>query len=169
MNKDISMQKLLYVIVIQLFVFNYSFSQTKVPNISIRSNAEESLNIKDYTQDKTIIISFWATWCVPCINELNAINEVYDDWQKDTDLILLAVSIDDSRTISRVLPLAKSNNWNYKILFDQNQELKRAFNVLNIPYQVAIHKGKIFYRHTGYVYGQEDILFEKIKEHLEIN
>jgi len=68
-----------------------------------------------------------------------------------------------------VLPLAKNNNWNYKILFDNNQELKRAFNVLNIPYQLIIHNNKIIYRHSGYVDGQEKIVLNVIKNHINMD
>jgi len=157
------------IIIFILFFSQFCFSQSKIPDISIKSSTGEIVNIKEFTKNKTVILSFWATWCVPCINELNNINEVYENWQNETDIILLAVSIDDSRTLSRVLPLANSNDWNYEILFDKNQELKRAFNILNIPYQIAIHNGNIFYSHTGYVDGQENILIEKIKEHLKID
>ena len=155
--------KPLFCVAIFLIV-NYCYTQTHVPDISIKSSTGKMLNLKEFSKDKTIILNFWATWCVPCINELNAINEVYSEWQKETNVILIAVSIDDHRTISRVLPLANSNNWSYEILFDSNQELKRAFNILNIPHQIAIHNNRIFYRHSGYTNGQENIIINKVRE-----
>lgn len=160
-------RKLMFIII--LLISNYCYSQTSLPNIYVDYFSGEKVNINDLTKDKTIILNFWATWCVPCINELNNINEVYSEWQNETNVILLAISIDDSRSISRVMPLSRSNNWSFEILFDKNQELKRALNIANIPYQMAIHNGVIIYRHAGYVNGQENILIKKIKEHLGID
>ena len=54
---------------------------------------------------KPMIIDFWATWCKPCIEELNAIHEEYATWQKETGVKLVTVSLDDARTMSRVAPL----------------------------------------------------------------
>ena len=85
---------------------SYSFSQANLPNINIKSSSGRVINIKEFSSDKIIILNFWATWCVPCINELNNINEVYTDWQKETGLALIAISIDDSRSLSRVIPLS---------------------------------------------------------------
>ena len=148
---------------------SYSFSQANLPNINIKSSSGRVINIKEFSSDKIIILNFWATWCVPCINELNNINEVYTDWQKETGLALIAISIDDSRSLSRVIPLSNGYGWNYQILFDENEDLKRALNIYSIPYTIALDNGKIFYRHSGYKEGDEYILINKVKEHLQEN
>ncbi|MGM5470531.1 TlpA family protein disulfide reductase [Flavobacteriaceae bacterium LMO-SS05] len=147
-------------------VFFHSLGQTKVPDISIKSSSGNLINVKDFTKDKIVILSFWATWCAPCINELNNINEVYSIWQKETGVTLVAVSIDDTRSISRVLPLSNGYDWNYQILYDNNEDLKRAFNIYSIPYTIAINKGEVFYRHSGYKEGDETILIKKVKDHI---
>ena len=112
--------KLVFIII--LLTSKYGISQATIPNISLKANSGKLVNIKDFTKDKIVILNFWATWCAPCINELNNINDVYREWQNDTNVILIAVSIDDSRSISRVMPMSNSNNWDFKILFDKNQE-----------------------------------------------
>ncbi len=147
----------------------YGISQNTVPDISINSSSGDLINIKKFTNDKIVILSFWATWCVPCINELNNINEIYTEWQKETGLELVAISIDDSRSKSRVIPLSNGYGWNYQILFDKNEDLKRAFNIYSIPYTIVVDNGKIFYRHSGYKEGDEHILINKVKEHLQNN
>lgn len=157
-------------IFISIFLITFhSIGQTNVPDISIKSSSGNIINVKTFTNNKIVILSFWATWCVPCINELNNINEVYSDWQKETGVTLVAVSIDDSRSISRVIPLSNGYDWNYQILYDKNKDLKRAFNIHSIPYTIAIDNGEIFYRHSGYKEGDENILINKIKEHLRRN
>ena len=58
---------------------------------------------------KPFIIDFFATWCHPCNRELKAINEVYEDWQKETGVKLYAVSIDQAQNIHKVKPLVEEN------------------------------------------------------------
>ena len=96
---------------------------------------------------------------------MNAINEVMEDWKKEADFQVIAVSIDDSRFTSRARSMAKGYNWQFTCLFDKNQDLKRAMNV-NLTPQVFVvdGKGNVVYSHTGYVPGNEEELFEKIKE-----
>ena len=114
---------------------------------------------------KPIVVSFWATWCKPCIRELNAINDQYIDWQEETGVKLVAVSVDDSRNSSRVKPFTKSQGWEYEVYLDENQELKRALNVNNIPHTFLLDgEGNIVWQHNGYIPGDEDHLLELIEK-----
>lgn len=160
-----SLRKLFFITL--MIISNYGFSQKNIPNTQLKSNTGKLIDLREFSNNKTVVLLFWATWCVPCINEMNAINEVYSEWREETNLVILAITVDDYRTVSRVMPLVRGYNWDYEILFDTNQELKRSLNVLNIPYQIAIHNGSIFYRHTGYIHGQENILINAVREHLK--
>jgi adenylate kinase len=73
------------------------------------------------------------------------------------------VATDDSRTQKRVKPLVKGKDWNYKIILDTNQDLKRALSIANIPYTVVVKNGVIVHIQNGYVPGSEVELFEKLK------
>ena len=110
---------------------------------------------------KPVIVSFFATWCKPCQRELSAIAEVYDEWQEDTGVEVIAVSIDEAQSINRVKPLVDAKNWPYRVLLDPNGELKRALGIQLIPYVVVIDEnGKIIYKHNGYTDGAENELRE---------
>ncbi len=117
-------------------------------------------------KEDLILLALWATWCVPCINELDAINDVYEEWQEETNIKLYAVSIDDSRTSKRVKPLTNGKGWKFDILLDTNNDLKRALGVSTVPFTVLIKKGEIVYKHSGYSPGAEDELYEEIKNNL---
>src|SRR5210317_1043464 len=83
-----------------------TYSQNDLPNIELNTLDGTKITINDATnEDNVYIVSLWATWCVPCIKELDAISEVYTDWQDETNVQLVAVSVDDSRTVKRVRPL----------------------------------------------------------------
>lgn len=152
--------------IIAFVCFSLSVSaQSKLPNVTLKDLKGKSVNIAQYGKsDKPVIVSFWATWCGPCLKELEAINKVYDKWQKETGVELVAVSIDDSRTRSRVKPLVNGKAWDYTILLDENQELKRAMNVINPPYTIVVYKGQIVYSHTGYTPGTENELYKELKK-----
>ena len=136
-----------------------------LPNIQLKNLDGKTISVSDYNkEDVPVIISFWATWCGPCLKELGAIDDVYIDWQKETGVKLVAVSIDDAKTVKRVKTLVNGKGWDYEILYDDNHELKRAMNVVNVPFTVIVYKGKIVYKHTSYAPGVEKELFKKVKE-----
>lgn len=138
------------------------FAQSNLPTLKNSTGKLISLN-EVINKNEPVIISFWATWCAPCIQELESIHEVYEDWQKESKLTLFAIAIDDTRSQGKASALAKGKGWQYEILFDPNQDLKRALNIANVPYVVAYFKGKLIYEHSGYIPGNELLMYEKIK------
>jgi|TARA_B110000211_G_scaffold4658_1_gene5231 thiol-disulfide isomerase/thioredoxin len=145
--------------------YNAAFSQITIPNINLNTLSGKSVKIQDeISKDKITILSFWASWCVPCINELDAISEVYEDWQEDFNMELIAISTDDARTQKRIRPMVNGKGWPYKILLDKNQELKRALNISTIPQIIILKDSKIIYIHSGYSPGVEDEFYDIIKE-----
>lgn len=114
---------------------------------------------------KPFIIDFFATWCKPCNRELKAINEVYDEWQEETGVKLIAVSIDQAQNINKVKPLVDENGWTYDVLLDPNGDFKRALGIQMIPYTLIVDgSGNIVYKHNGYTDGAEQELIEKVRE-----
>lgn len=136
-------------------------AQTELPDLTLKNINGKNINLKEITKDKTIVFSFWATWCGPCVNELDAIADQYEDLQDEIGFELIAVSIDDTRTKSRVKPLVNGKGWEYEILLDTNQEFKRKMNISSVPYIMIVKNGKVVYTHSGYTPGSEDELIEK--------
>jgi thiol-disulfide isomerase/thioredoxin len=163
-NKNKTM-KLLITLCLTLLITSASFAQDVLPKMQIKTLSGETIQLEDISKDdQLVIISLWATWCVPCKNELDAISEVYDDWVEETNVKLYAISVDDSRTVKRVKPLISGKGWEYEILLDTNSELKRQLNAPTIPITLLVKNNKILFRHSGYTPGAEDELYEKIKE-----
>jgi len=114
---------------------------------------------------KPFIIDFFATWCKPCNRELKAIHEVYPDWQEETGVKLIAVSIDQAQNINKVKPLVDEQGWEYEVLLDPNSDFRRALGIQMIPYVIIVDgKGNIVYKHNGYTDGAENELIEKVRE-----
>ena len=153
-----------------LFLFvSFTFAglaQKSLPSVQVRTLEGKTVDIREYAGNgKPTVISFWATWCAPCKKELDAIADLYEDWQEEYGVEILAISIDDQRALAKVAPLVQSKGWPYTILTDVNQQLKNALNFQSIPQTFLLDKeGKIVFEHTGYVPGDEYELEEKIKE-----
>jgi thiol-disulfide isomerase/thioredoxin len=155
-------------LLISLFTFSLSYAQD-IPNVILKNLENESVSIQKLANSNNIkIFSFWATWCVPCINELDAIADVYEEWQDETNVELIAISTDDARTKNRVIPLVNGKDWEYQILIDDNQDLKRALNINVLPYIMVVKNGEIVHARTGYTPGSEDELYEVVKENAQL-
>lgn len=158
-------KKLFTVFTLAFSVAFLSAQESQFPEMSLPDLNGNSVNIKELSSEKTVAIAFWATWCGPCMLELNAINEQMDDWKDEADFQFYAVSIDDSKTVNRVRPLVNGKGWDFDVLLDTNNELKRILNFSTPPYTVVIKDGNIVYKHIGYQPGSEEQLFEIVKEH----
>ena len=161
------MKNLLLAILSFAFI-GVNIAQETLPSVMIENLNGEKVDISKVAEEgKTVIISFWATWCKPCQKELNNIAEVYEDWQDDYNVEILAVSIDDARNAPKVKSYAAGQAWEYTILLDKNQDLQRALNFQTVPYVIVIdNKGNIVYKHSGYKDGDEEDLEEQIKSML---
>lgn len=141
-------------------------AQETLPEIKIKDLNGNMVEASTISNDgKPVVISFWATWCKPCIRELNAINDVYVDWQDETGVKVVAISIDDSRLSSKVRPFIISQGWEYEVYLDENSELRRALNVNNVPHTFLLNgKGEIVWQHNGYLPGDEQHLYELVTQ-----
>ena len=157
------MKQLFSFICISFLVFTTT-AQNVLPKMTLKSLDGEKVALQNISNNQIVGVSLWATWCVPCKNELDAINDVYEEWQEETNVKLYAISVDDARTVKRVKPLVNGKDWQFDILLDTNSELKRKLNASLIPLTLIVKNNKILYRHSGYTPGSEEALFEKIKQ-----
>ena len=160
--------KLILSICMSVLFISFSFSQDRtLPSVKVKDLKNKMINIQSVENDgNPIVISFWATWCKPCKKELNTIAEVYEYWQDDTGVKLIAISIDDSRSASKVKPYVNASGWEYDIYIDSNRELGRAMGVSTVPHTFLLDgNGNIVWEHKGYIDGDEDELLEQI-EHI---
>lgn len=140
------------------------FAQQTLPSITLKDLNGKTINTASIAQDgKPTLICFWATWCSPCKKELNNYLEYYEEWQKETGVKIVAVSIDDQRSVSRVAPYVSSVSWGYDILLDTNKQFAQAMGVNNVPHTFLVDgTGKVVWQHNNYSDGDEEEVHEQL-------
>lgn len=148
-----------------ILIFTTALHAQKIASVKLKDLKGKTYNTADLGFDGPVVISFWATWCSPCKKELNTIHDLYEEWQEETGVNLVAVSIDDEKTKSQVPTYVNGKAWDYLVLLDPNGDFKRAMGVNNVPHTFLIDKeGNIVYTHNNYAPGDEEKLYQEIKK-----
>ena len=165
MMRTIMKQKMV-ISLLAMIMFALQDIYAQLPAVTLKTMDGKVVRVDTLSNNgKPFVIDFFATWCKPCNRELDAISEVYEDWQKETGVKIYAVSIDQAQNIHKVKPLVDNHGWEYDVLLDPNSDLRRALGIQNIPYVLLCDgNGKIVYKHMGYTDGEENELIEKIKD-----
>lgn len=147
-------------------ITNQLTAQEKLPAIIVKTTTGKEVSTLTFFDGSTpVVISFWATWCKPCLQELDAFNELTETWKKETGAKIIAISIDDSRTASGIKKTVGLHDWSFAVFWDENQEFKRALNISLIPHTIIVDKnGLIAKRYTAYIPGNEEKVLELLKK-----
>ncbi|MCC8071318.1 MAG: TlpA family protein disulfide reductase [Bacteroidales bacterium] len=138
----------------------------QLPSVQLKTIDGQTIDTATLSNDgNPFVISFFATWCKPCNRELKAIHEMYADWQDETGMKVIAISIDEAQNINKVKPLVDAEGWEYEVLLDPNSDFKRALGIQMIPHLLIIDgNGNIAESRSGYTEGAEHHIIEKIRE-----
>ncbi|MBL4709925.1 MAG: TlpA family protein disulfide reductase [Flavobacteriales bacterium] len=141
-------------------------SLKSLPSINIETLDGKSINAENTLKnDSPTLLVFWATCCVPCKKELTAISKVYDTWQKETGINIVAVSVELPRYADGVAPFVKSNKWDFDVYLDVERKLMHEMNAFSTPHSFLLNKaGEIVWDKQGFKVGDENAILEKIKE-----
>lgn len=139
-------------------------SAKNMPKFSLQDMNGKTVSSQSLLGKGPLVINFWATWCIPCIQEMTAMKPMFDKY-KGKGLQVVSISIDDAKTVSKVPAMVKLKGFPYLILLDLNKEVYQKFGISNAPELLVIDKnGKIVLHHQGYTPGDEKETEKAVKE-----
>ncbi len=140
---------------------------SKAPDFVLKDLEGKNYRLSENIGEGPIVISFWATWCVPCIEELKQMKRIYKKYS-DMGVQFLAISIDDPKTVGRVNSFVKSHKYPYTVLLDTNNEIITLYQSKIPPYTVIIdNDGNVIYTHIGYRMGDEKMVDRELEKLFE--
>ena len=138
------------------------------PDFRAQTMEGKNIQFSTYLDQGPVLVDFWATWCVPCLKEMKELQKLYEEYQ-DRGFEILAVSIDNPRTSSKIKPTVISHGFTFPILLDPNKEILKKLGGKNVvPYLVLISPdGEIITTYEGYKAGNEKVIEKAILPYLE--
>jgi peroxiredoxin len=91
-----------------------------------------ALRTMDDYRDKVVVLNLWATWCPPCIYEMPSFERLRQAVQ-DTNLQIVAVSVDEFVGGDSVLAFARGLGVTFEILHDSTRTIDKAYQVTGYP------------------------------------
>lgn len=127
----------------------------KAPDFTLLDIAGNEVTLSELLKNGPVYMECWDLPCINCIAELDALVPVYDSL-KERGLQIIALSVDKPSDESRVKAFVASKKWPYIVLLDQEQKVKKAYNIIIKPTAYLINmQGEIVYTHIGYKKGDE--------------
>lgn len=151
------------VLVLSIFFVSFTMPEKKFPSSELKDLSGRTVSTDDFIgKNQYTVVSFWATWCTPCLRELDIYMENYEDWKEEFDVNIVAISIDNARQLAKVRPLAAQKQWEFTILSDANQDLMKLLSFSFVPQTFILDQdGNIVFDHSGFKPGDE-LEMEKI-------
>lgn len=127
-----------------------------------------SVKLSELTKKGPVFVQFWATWCIPCKEEMKVLNELWGKY-KDSGFVFVAISIDDQKSLSKVKPYIESKSYKFPVLYDTDKNVFSNFGGQDPPFSVFFDRnGSIYKTYSGYLQGDDAKLEGEIKEALKI-
>ncbi|MFC1683278.1 TlpA family protein disulfide reductase [Candidatus Zixiibacteriota bacterium] len=135
---------------------------SQCPDFQLKNLQGQRIALADLLGKGPILISFWATWCKPCIKELPHLQEMYDEY-REQGFQVIAISEDTPRSLSKVKSFIAGKKYDFLVLLDENNAVQRKFNFRQLPYTVLLDsEGYIHHKRMGYRPGDETAIEEKL-------
>lgn len=135
-----------------------------LPDFTLETLEGETFSLSDHVGQDVIVMSFWATWCKPCLAELPHLDVLYQQ-ERDNGLVIVAVSMDEPSTQAEVGPTVARLGLNMPVVIDIDQRAVALYNrSRNAPMTVIIDKkGHVVHSAPGYNPGDEVNLAQEVR------
>lgn len=127
----------------------------KAPPFALQNLDGNTVNLEEL-KGKVVVLDFWATWCDPCVKSFPHMQKLVNKYKNNPDIVFLFINTLEGKLTEnrkkRTLKLLNSKKYLFNVLFDDENNTSKSYNVFAIPTKVVIDKnGNILYQ------GFEDI------------
>lgn len=106
-------------------------------DFSAQTNLGDSFTLSEQAGN-VVLINFWATWCGPCVEEMPALQDLYEEYgDSDNVKIILINAGESSQTVHRFL---SQNGYTMPCIYDTDNTVNDQYGVTGIPYTVIFNK-----------------------------
>ena len=132
--------------------------EINIIDFTLKNMKNKPEKLSDYLEKGPVLVSFWATWCTPCLLELNDQKPIYEEYHP-LGLQILAISTDNSNTQGKIKNIINRYKFPYPILKDPDKRILNMLQGKDMPYSVLFKPDStILYKHTGYEKGDLNTL-----------
>lgn len=103
--------------------------RSPTPDFTLPDPAGKKVSLKDF-RGKLVFLNFWASWCVPCREEMPAMERLYQEF-KDKGFVVVAVNLQDKR--KDALAFVKELKLTYPVLFDADNQVGLLYGAWGLP------------------------------------
>ncbi len=146
-----------------LVVASLAVAAPTMPHFALKSAVDGQTIDSDTYKGKIILVTFFATWCPPCIQEIPSLISLQEEFAKD--FVVLGISVDQggSKVVKRLID---KTSITYPVLMGDSKITRDFGGVIGIPTSFLINQtGEIVKNYPGYV--SHDVLLKDIKELLK--
>jgi peroxiredoxin len=124
------------------------------PNFTLQSNAGGQVSLASL-KGKVVMVNFWATWCVPCRQEMPHLEALYEKYNS-LGFELLAVNVEKNNA-EGARKWLQETPVTFPVLFDPENQVTKLYKVQTMPSTVIIGRdGTMRFMHNGYKPGYEN-------------
>ena len=143
---------------------NHTIEVNQAPLFSTKTIKRKKFKLEKALKKGPVIINFWATWCAPCIDEMQTLKKIRKTLKKK-QITVVSISIDDVDKYSKVKSMVKKYKFPFKIIHDSNKDIYRLYNATNVPATYIINEnGNIIYQHIGFNKETKDTFIDAIEK-----
>ena len=138
----------------------------KATNFTVRDVNGRYVRLSDFG-DKVVLMSFWATWCKPCLVELKHLQKLYKKY-RSKGFVVLAVSMDGPETRAKVKPFVKRYKLRYPVVVDSETRVVKLYNPKHAaPFSVLLKKGRVVKSREGFQVSDLPAIEKEIRDLLK--
>ncbi len=108
----------------------------KAPNFQAVTIAGKSVNLADFINKKSVYLKFWATWCQPCREQMPHLQQTFEHYGDEIDIISVNIDVNDS--VEAINATQQEFGLTVPVVIDATGKLAQAFDLVGTPYHLLI-------------------------------